>query len=180
MKFLFHSNSFSSELPFFTNSCAAQGYRNFSCGTNGRVDSNSLSVAPVLPGPGSPYQFTGNAYYNQVKSQVEFGLYCLYDLQYNLFFLQDGLPEISLISPDGSPAGKIIVDSLRTTFEGRGDVLKWRRWSLLLINGPKVPWVQYIVMNETTGGAAPDPSACAGGKQWVQSPYTARYTYWTC
>lgn len=95
-------------------------------------------------------------------------------------YLQDGLPEIEFKNPDGSPAGSLIVDSVRTIFEGLGDALKWRRWPILLISGPQVPWAQYVVMNETTGGEPPDLSACAGGQQWVQSPYTAKYTYWTC
>lgn len=51
-------------LPFFS-LFAAQGNRNFSCTPTG-LDFNSLSVAPILTPNTSQYQFSGQAYYNQV------------------------------------------------------------------------------------------------------------------
>ena len=75
----------------------------------------------------------------------------------------------------------MIADTRRTTFEGRGDTLKWRRWPVFILEGSLIPWVQYIVMNETSGGEQPKPEACLTAEQgWVRSPYNATYTYWTC
>jgi hypothetical protein len=99
----------------------------------------------------------------------------------SFFLLQDGLPQLDFINPaDNSSAGTIVVDSSRVTFEGRGDTLKWRRWPVFIIQGPLLPWVQFIVMNETSGGEKPPPEACLPGQDWVKSPYSATYTYWTC
>lgn len=135
----------------------ANGNRNYSCGPDG-VGGDSLSLAEIIPVPGAPYFLGGEGYYNI-----------------------DGLPQINFRNPaDNSPAGTIIADSTRTAFDGLGDTLKWRRWRILLIEGPVLPWVQYIVMNATSGGEKPPPEACAEGQEWVTSPYSATYTYWTC
>ena len=74
----------------------------------------------------------------------------------------------------------MIADTRRTTFEGRGDTLKWRRWPFYILEGPLIPWIQFTVMNETSGGQQLGPQACGEGQQWVRSPYNATYTYWTC
>jgi hypothetical protein len=98
-------------------------------------------------------------------------------------FTQAGLPQINFVNlRNNSSAGTLIADSVRTTFEGRGDdALKWRTWPAYGIKGPSLPWIQLIVMNETSEGERPQgPKACASGQQWVRSPYNAMYTYCSC
>ena len=79
----------------------------------------------------------------------------------------------------GAPAGTLIADSSKVTFAGSSPTLTWARWPVLLISGPGIPWAGWSAMTNTSGGAAPSPMACQG-QPWVNVPYQATYTFWSC
>lgn len=92
---------------------------------------------------------------------------------------QEGLPELTLQTPDGEPAGTVVVDSKKVTFSGLGDPVHCARWPVFILSGPAIPWSDWVAMTNTSGGAPPSSDACKTQKA-VQVPFTATYTYWSC